>query len=93
MNKSVNPNSTRRSEGGLSPELIAAFSRFVKNTRPTYLHRCVHRMMHECILSDEEMDDEYVKRMVYELGELFELLEVMQDHDVNPKQRFLVPEG
>ncbi len=44
MNKSVNPNSTRRnvSEGGLSPELIEAFGRFVPiaiGTKATQLHR------------------------------------------------------
>lgn len=82
MNTSVNTDNYTRPDGTgreLSPELIEAFERFIRNTEVTYLQRCLQRMLHEYIVSDEHPNDEYIREMVYQVGELFQLLEEMQD--------------
>ncbi len=65
----------------ISPELFSAFKSFVNHTNVTRLHRCIHRMMHDYIMSDPEMDKEHVRDVVYQMGELFELLEAIQDNE------------
>jgi hypothetical protein len=41
-----------------------------------------HPMMHEYIVNDDQANDEFIRSLVYQMGELFQLLEVMQDVEV-----------
>ncbi len=71
MIKSANPTLTPDLPAGVvstKTGLIEAFGRFVRSTKATQLHRCVHRMMHEYIVNDTSPDDEYIRAMVYQMG-------------------------
>jgi hypothetical protein len=40
-------------------------------------------MMHEYIVNDDQANDEFIRSLVYQMGELFQLLEALQDYEIN----------